>query len=614
MINYNRFITVSGLAGLGAQSSFLLIIPTRFDCPFWLKWPWSKLAVFVWEIRSDLRNHSIYMAVRVGIDVAALLWNTRSMAGLQRPRARATCHKQARLRLGSVGLGWGDSALSRFCKFRVYPLSYKFLASRAAMRLKPRAMWMVGAPTMRTPAWQPNVPGSFGGSSTWRRMTTWPLLLRASKTRREPGAPPLRSMGGGPTWGGDRSAYGSSRNKPPLERRPQPSRGKGVAGATLTRSVSIRTEATSIERLCQEKVTAAEPFIQRGTLRSARAPHSFKWLKGVPSIVLPTPTSIAFGTCRGIASARSRDHDEDRKVLHRRFGLIVLFNGGEKDRAKRIRHHVLGLKMKFAKLLEKREREFQERTFVDLQDECWRRLRFRRLCVDHAFANPCSFNFTVQQWVKLQWTEESSCNLWGHRSRLITLQQYRLAKHFIWHTWTATKAPRTVDYLGETQFILLRLRAMGREIMAIDHGKSTHEHFSSPKFVLHLDANMILKYKLRIASDGQLLRQEMVPFEDFDAAWAADQHDGGFKWIKLTAPHMVPPVKGCAAIAGRGKLDEVLSRTLAETDSLDREQIIYGILMSHGIMKASPSADRNVVEEATSPEREEDEGEVGLED
>ena len=152
---------------------------------------------------------------------------------------------------------------------------------------------------------------------------------------------------------------GSARDKPALERKPQPSRGKGV---TLSRSAfepehvtrrvdalalvffeagvfrpSMRTEATTveqkkaIERLCQEKVTAAEPvtihnairtwrelqnfmnargrdhietldlaaFIQGGTLGPSRALNSLKWLNKhaslrmeLENLVLPTPASM----------------------------------------------------------------------------------------------------------------------------------------------------------------------------------------------------------------------------------------------------------------------------------------------------------------------------------
>ena len=155
------------------------------------------------------------------------------------------------------------------------------------------------------------------------------------------------------------SSAGSARDKPALERKPQPSRGKGV---TLSRSAfepehvtrrvdalalvffeagvfrpSMRTEATTleqkkaIERLCQEKVTAAEPvtihnairtwrelqnfmnargrdhietldlaaFIQGGTLGPSRALNSLKWLNKhaslrmeLENLVLPTPASM----------------------------------------------------------------------------------------------------------------------------------------------------------------------------------------------------------------------------------------------------------------------------------------------------------------------------------
>ena len=155
------------------------------------------------------------------------------------------------------------------------------------------------------------------------------------------------------------SSAGSARDKPALERKPQPSRGKGV---TLSRSAyepehvtrrvdalalvffeagafrpSMRTEATTaeqkkaIERLCQEKVTAAEPVtihnairtwrelqnfmnargrdhietldlaasIQGGTLGPSRALNSLKWLNKhaslrmeLENLVLPTPASM----------------------------------------------------------------------------------------------------------------------------------------------------------------------------------------------------------------------------------------------------------------------------------------------------------------------------------
>ena len=155
------------------------------------------------------------------------------------------------------------------------------------------------------------------------------------------------------------SSAGSARDKPALERKPQRSRGKGV---TLSRSAfepehvtrrvdalalvffeagvfrpSMRTEATTveqkkaIERLCQEKVTAAEPvtihnairtwrelqnfmnargrdrietldlaaFIQGGTLGPSRALNSLKWLNKhaslhmeLENLVLPTPASM----------------------------------------------------------------------------------------------------------------------------------------------------------------------------------------------------------------------------------------------------------------------------------------------------------------------------------
>ena len=66
---------------------------------------------------------------------------------------------------------------------------------------------------------------------------------------------------------------------------------------------------------------------------------------------------------------RTHSRKEELEVFHRKLGLIMLCNQNEMDYRNRLRYHILGLKIKVSKLLQKPG--FMTRHGMDLDSERW---------------------------------------------------------------------------------------------------------------------------------------------------------------------------------------------------------------------------------------------------